>query len=256
MATVTGMTAAAMQAIRDATVVDASYDSVGNLILEKYDATTVDVGVYPDATSALKGIVELATNTEIDTGTDAVRVVTPAGLAHALSTLQHVDADLAAIAALSPADDDFIQRKSGVWVNRTLTQVATDLIATGSAAASDTQKGFVELATSAETATGTDATRAVTPAGLASLLSKLPKAMEHGTVTITPVANTVTSLAVTFTAGRFSTTPKIQVTARTTVPGSQVLEVAYSGASTTGCTIYMYRTNTTDTIIDWLATEF
>jgi len=36
-------------------------------------------------------------------------------------------------------------------------------------AASVTQKGLVELATSAETATGTDATRAVTPAGLASI---------------------------------------------------------------------------------------
>ena len=38
-------------------------------------------------------------------------------------------------------------------------------------AASESAKGTVELATSAETSTGTDATRAVTPAGLSSVLS-------------------------------------------------------------------------------------
>jgi hypothetical protein len=37
------------------------------------------------------------------------------------------DADIAAIAALSPANDDIIQRKSGVWVARTMAQFALDL---------------------------------------------------------------------------------------------------------------------------------
>ena len=41
-----------------------------------------------------------------------------------------------------------------------------------SLAASDTVQGIVELATNAETAAGTDATRAVTPAGLKSVLTK------------------------------------------------------------------------------------
>src|SRR5690606_32176484 len=35
----------------------------------------------PTASTTTKGIVELATNTETQTGTDAVRAVTPAGLA-------------------------------------------------------------------------------------------------------------------------------------------------------------------------------
>lgn len=55
----------------------------------------------------------------------------------------NVDADLAAIAALTPSNDDIIQRKAGAWTNRTLAQVASDLAAasvairTGSAIAFD-----------------------------------------------------------------------------------------------------------------------
>jgi hypothetical protein len=40
---------------------------------------------------------------------------------------QPTDADLTAIAALSPTNDDVIQRKSGAWANRTMTQLKTDL---------------------------------------------------------------------------------------------------------------------------------
>lgn len=40
---------------------------------------------------------------------------------------QPADADLTAIAALTPANDDLIQRKAGAWTNRTIAQVKTDL---------------------------------------------------------------------------------------------------------------------------------
>jgi hypothetical protein len=43
-----------------------------------------------------------------------------------------LDADLTAIAALSPSNDDIIQRKAGAWTNRTMAQLVTDLLATGS----------------------------------------------------------------------------------------------------------------------------
>lgn len=43
------------------------------------------------------------------------------------SLYQPLDSDLTAIAGLSPTDDDIIQRKAGAWVNRTLTQLWTDL---------------------------------------------------------------------------------------------------------------------------------
>lgn len=40
-------------------------------------------------------------------------------------------ADLTTIAGLSPSNDDFLQRKAGAWVNRTVAQVKTDLGLTG-----------------------------------------------------------------------------------------------------------------------------
>lgn len=44
-----------------------------------------------------------------------------------VSNKQPLDADLTAIAALDPANSDFLQRKSGVWTHRTPAQVKTDL---------------------------------------------------------------------------------------------------------------------------------
>lgn len=81
MATVTGMTAAAMIAIRDNTIVSAAFDSSNHLILTKYDGSTVDAGFVQDSSSTAKGLVELATTAETTTGTDTVRAVTPAGVA-------------------------------------------------------------------------------------------------------------------------------------------------------------------------------
>src|ERR1044072_6224895 len=86
MATVTGMTAAAMEAIRDSTVVGAEFDAGGHLILTKYDGTQIDAGVISDATTGAKGLVELATNAEVATGTDTGLVVTPAALASRSAT--------------------------------------------------------------------------------------------------------------------------------------------------------------------------
>jgi hypothetical protein len=40
---------------------------------------------------------------------------------------QPADADLTAIAALTPADNDVVQRKAGAWTNRTPSQLKTDL---------------------------------------------------------------------------------------------------------------------------------
>lgn len=39
-----------------------------------------------------------------------------------------LDADLLAIAALAPSNDDILQRKAGVWTNRTLAQLNADLL--------------------------------------------------------------------------------------------------------------------------------
>lgn len=49
-------------------------------------------------------------------------------LGYALATIyQALDADLTAIAGLTPSNDDIIQRKAGAWTNRTMSQLKTDL---------------------------------------------------------------------------------------------------------------------------------
>lgn len=58
----------------------------------------------------------------------------------ALAGKQASDSDLTAIAALTPSNDDLLQRKSGAWTNRTIAQVKTDLaIVPGDVTGFDTQ---------------------------------------------------------------------------------------------------------------------
>lgn len=140
MATVTGMTAAAMEAIRDASVVSGTINGSGHLILTTYGGSTIDAGAVlgsvPSASTSVAGIVALSTDAQAVTGTDTTHAVTPHALTAALASivssiagLQPLDSDLTAIAAISPANDDVIQRKAGAWTNRTIAQLATDLSA-------------------------------------------------------------------------------------------------------------------------------
>lgn len=62
----------------------------------------------PDASTTVKGIVELATVTETQGGTDAAKAVTAAGLASVLSGKQPADATLSALAALAVAANKLI----------------------------------------------------------------------------------------------------------------------------------------------------
>lgn len=48
-----------------------------------------------------------------------------------LTAKQAADSDLTAIAALTPSNDDLIQRKAGAWTNRTIAQLLVDLAAAG-----------------------------------------------------------------------------------------------------------------------------
>ncbi len=72
--------------------------------------------------------------------------------------------------SLATAVNDFLVASgSGAFVKKTLAETKTIL---GIVASSDTVSGIVELATAAEVTTGTDTTRAVTPAGLKVELDK------------------------------------------------------------------------------------
>jgi hypothetical protein len=79
----------------------------------------------PAASETAAGKAEIATQAETNTGTDDVRFITPL---KAATRYQVLDSDLTAIAALTPSNDDVLQRKSGAWTNRTVAQLQADLI--------------------------------------------------------------------------------------------------------------------------------
>jgi hypothetical protein len=104
-----------MQAIRDATVVDGDFDSANHLIMTRYDATQFDAGAMNAATTALAGPVELATSAETSTGTDAVRAVTPAGLASVRLLANNALTESADITSYPPGDSVMILTTSSAW---------------------------------------------------------------------------------------------------------------------------------------------
>lgn len=81
---------------------------------------------------------------------------------------------------------------------------------------------------------------------------KIPE-IQRGSVTIKPTAaNTPTSADVTFPKA-FSGTPTVIVSLATSVPGTTVLGAGVNSVTATGCKIWTTRTNTTDTVINWIA---
>jgi hypothetical protein len=69
----------------------------------------------------------IVTSTGVTINTQDVDVILSAFSNAALDGKQPLDADLTAIAGLTPNNDDFLQRKSGAWTNRSIAQVSQDL---------------------------------------------------------------------------------------------------------------------------------
>jgi hypothetical protein len=108
------------------------------------------------ASETVAGIIEIATQTETNTGTDDVRAVTPLKLQTRLAAYaQPLDSDLTAIAAVATT----------AFGRGLLALADAAALRTSVGAASETVTGVVELATNAETITGTDTTRATHAAG-------------------------------------------------------------------------------------------
>ena len=76
--------------------------------------------------------------------------------------------------------------------------------------------------------------------------------LQWGNVTITPVTNTPTAKAVTFSVA-YTDAPVVMVTAYTTVPGTSVTGSAAANITTTGFDAYVTRTGTTNTGVMWFA---
>lgn len=77
--------------------------------------------------------------------------------------------------------------------------------------------------------------------------------IQHGATYVTPsAANTPTGVAVTFSK-TFSGTPTVVAGVSVTNPGTVTIGVSAAGASSTGFTVYVTRTNTTQTGTRWIA---
>lgn len=78
--------------------------------------------------------------------------------------------------------------------------------------------------------------------------------IQRGSASITPVANTPTSVTVTFPVA-FSQAPYAVACALSAVPGSTVIEVAVNNVTATSMDVVLYRTNTTNTVVYWIAMD-
>lgn len=197
MATVTGLTATRMLAIEAASVVSGEVDENGHLILTTHDDTEIDAGYIiasvPDASSTVKGLVELATNAETITGTDATRAVTPESLLASGAT--HVpDASTTIKGKVELATN--LEATTGADTTRAVTPSNLATVAgTFVPSASLTVQGKVELATDVEATTGTDTSRAITPANLAAAVAThIPVASTtvQGKIELATSAETIT----------------------------------------------------------------
>lgn len=141
-----------------------------------------DIVAETAASTSTSGIVELATDAETITGTDALRAVTPAGLtAKVASETEEGIIEIATdVEALAETEGD-------------KALVPSNLAALGGTA---TFAGLLELATNAETITGTDTERAVTADGVQA---KLTNDFAVGGATLTPGAEDSGACAIQLT---------------------------------------------------------
>jgi hypothetical protein len=165
--------------------------------------------VVPAASETVSGIAQLATQAEVDAGTNATDIVTPAKLRAATLGVLSKHSD---VATTAPASGQTLSWNGTAWAPAT--QPANPVQATTTVA------GIAQLATQAEVDAGTNATDIVTPATLrAATLGVLSK---HSDVATTAPTSGQT-LSWNGTAWAPATQPANPVQATTTVLGTAML---------------------------------
>ncbi|HXH26671.1 MAG TPA: hypothetical protein VNG90_02160 [Candidatus Acidoferrum sp.] len=126
-----------------------------------YVDSTVNAGA-PDASASTKGILKLTG----DLGGTADAPTVPG-----LSSKQPLNGDLTTISGLTPSNDDVLQRKGGVWTNRTPAQLKTDLALTKT----DVGLGNVDNTSDATKNSAVAALTNKTISGASNTLSNIPE---------------------------------------------------------------------------------
>jgi len=80
------------------------------------------------------------------------------------------------------------------------------------------------------------------------------RATAAGVVTITTVANTYTTVAVTFPVGRFTVAPTVVVSWTTNAHNTTMLGCAATSITAAGCNVGALRTSASPTQVAWIAT--
>jgi hypothetical protein len=104
----------------------------GNRQFVYCDATNVEVAITESvtATETAEGIVELATQDEVNAGTDTARVVTPATLSSYSGLFVGNLAGLGDVTITSVTNDEVLQYTGAAWENQTLAEAGIAPVAT------------------------------------------------------------------------------------------------------------------------------
>lgn len=213
MATVTGLTAARMQAIEAASVVDGSVDVSGDLILEKYDGSTINAGSVigpkgdPGADAAPGSVTPVGDTTPIRTSDARVKGADPTE-SDDLTSKSYVDTSLGLKAnqtsldtledivlgqALNSTDDLNDFKTTGVWFqsNDTNADTARNYPITGRSGVlevfSNSNVGSVTQVYQRYTARGSDTSKTWTRSWVSGVWYQwyLKDALDYGWVNVT-----------------------------------------------------------------------